>query len=348
MPALPILLTNDGYAAFTAAQLAGDIDLAITSIGLTDDVFVMAPTLTALPGEFTRIETVSGEVVDNDTVHLTFADHGVDVYQMRGFALFLSDGTLFAVYGQADPIVQKAAASSLVAAIDIKFLPDIVSEIVFGDANFLYPPATETVKGVAEIATQPEVDEGDDDERFVTPLKLANRLAAFTAAVTATLDAFAATIGEIWTALALKADKATQILAGGLVTGGGDLSATRTLTVTGASSAELLAATAADRALTPASFGGLSRSLVASGYEVLPGGRIEQWGTVSAPGAVTFPTSFPTACLNVVISPTGDPNSPVDEDDETWWRGPTSTTGFTISTAGPGATIGFTWRAIGN
>jgi hypothetical protein len=38
--------------------------------------------------------------------------------------------------------------------------------------------ATETVKGVAEIATQVEVDTGTDDERIITPLKLANSVLA--------------------------------------------------------------------------------------------------------------------------------------------------------------------------
>lgn len=33
-------------------------------------------------------------------------------------------------------------------------------------------PATETAKGIAEIATQAETDDGEDDERFVTPKKL--------------------------------------------------------------------------------------------------------------------------------------------------------------------------------
>jgi hypothetical protein len=39
-----------------------------------------------------------------------------------------------------------------------------------------YSKATETTKGVAEIATQSETDTGTDDERFVTPLKLATTL----------------------------------------------------------------------------------------------------------------------------------------------------------------------------
>lgn len=36
------------------------------------------------------------------------------------------------------------------------------------------PDATETVKGIAELATQAETDAGVDDSRIVTPLKLAN------------------------------------------------------------------------------------------------------------------------------------------------------------------------------
>lgn len=38
-------------------------------------------------------------------------------------------------------------------------------------------PASETVAGVAELATQAETDTGTDDGRIVTPLKLANRTA---------------------------------------------------------------------------------------------------------------------------------------------------------------------------
>lgn len=44
------------------------------------------------------------------------------------------------------------------------------------------PEATQTLAGVAEIATQAEVNAGTDDARFVTPLKLATRAAAETLA----------------------------------------------------------------------------------------------------------------------------------------------------------------------
>lgn len=44
-----------------------------------------------------------------------------------------------------------------------------VNWTAFGTA---VPAATETVSGIAEIATQAEVDAGVDDQRFITPLKL--------------------------------------------------------------------------------------------------------------------------------------------------------------------------------
>jgi hypothetical protein len=46
------------------------------------------------------------------------------------------------------------------------------NNIVFASANASAPPASETVSGIAELATQVETDAGVDDARIVTPLKL--------------------------------------------------------------------------------------------------------------------------------------------------------------------------------
>jgi hypothetical protein len=43
---------------------------------------------------------------------------------------------------------------------------------LMGDTGFTQPDATETVKGIAEIATTAEVTAGTDNERIVTPAKL--------------------------------------------------------------------------------------------------------------------------------------------------------------------------------
>lgn len=66
-------------------------------------------------------------------------------------------------------ITCKTAAGSGVIANKATATP------IFGDTVNIYggnPAATETVAGIAEIATQAEVDAGADDQRIVTPLKL--------------------------------------------------------------------------------------------------------------------------------------------------------------------------------
>jgi hypothetical protein len=57
----------------------------------------------------------------------------------------------------------------LIAAIDAAS-PTVATNWIFLESN--RDQATETVKGVAEIATQVETNTGTDDERIVTPLKL--------------------------------------------------------------------------------------------------------------------------------------------------------------------------------
>jgi microcystin-dependent protein len=184
MDPLGLTITNAGLAAFTSAQLSGDINLLIAHVALTDTAFIVAPTLTALPGEFRRLATFSGAAVGPDTVHLMVRDAEPVTYGVRGFGLFLPDGTLFAVYGQADRLVEKAIGSVTLLALDLRFPPEQVATIVFGDTNFLDPPATEQIAGVAAIATQAQVDGGSDDTRFVTPKKLASRIGALTTALT--------------------------------------------------------------------------------------------------------------------------------------------------------------------
>lgn len=180
-------LTTAGRDALVDAQNGGTAAIQIAEVGLSSTAVSIAPTLTSIPDELKRINGVSGITISETVIHLTALDASQDQYDVRTFAIYLADGTLFAVHSQADPIVSKAPPLQLQLAFDIAFQDTITGDITFGDATFLFPPATETLKGVAEIATQGEVDGGTDDARFITPLKLANRLAdAFGAIVSAT------------------------------------------------------------------------------------------------------------------------------------------------------------------
>lgn len=49
-----------------------------------------------------------------------------------------------------------------------------VSNVLFTSFAAAAPAASETTAGIAELATQAEVDAGTDDARIITPLKLAN------------------------------------------------------------------------------------------------------------------------------------------------------------------------------
>nr|WP_317893789.1 hypothetical protein [uncultured Sphingomonas sp.] len=313
MSKLALTITQAGHTRFTAAQVDDDIDLSISAVGLSNRAFVPAPTLTALPGEFRRVSTISGEAIGDNVVHMVVRDADPLAYTVRGFGLFLADGTLFATYAQDDALFEKSALSDMHLAIDIAFPTGNVEQLTFGDTNFLNPPATTGTRGVIQLATQEEVDTGEDGERAVTPRTLAQRLAGFAgllgrritgaglasgggdltadrtinveAASAAEADAGAlaskaltpASIVNILASIAARVPLTRRIDTGGLALGGGALGTDQTISVPAATPEQLLNAMAGNVAVTPQSFGGLAHLLEANGYWTLPGGLIVQW-----------------------------------------------------------------------
>lgn len=182
--AYTLTITTAGRDALVDAQNGVTEAIQISEVGFSNSKFIVSPTLTALPSEVKRVSSVSGTSISATVIHMTAQDASDDAYDVCGFGLFLSDGTLFAVYSQLDPIVSKTPPLNLQLAFDVAFQDAIEGDVTFGNATFLFPPATESIKGVAEIATQAEVNAGADDERFITPLKLATRLAEAFGAIT--------------------------------------------------------------------------------------------------------------------------------------------------------------------
>lgn len=173
MTNLSIFITEGGMAALLDAEAGHTNAVRITEIGLTAEDFTAATTLEDLPGEFTRLTAIAGMAASDRVLHMVARDDTADTYTVRGFALYLEGGQLFAVYGQEDPIFEKATVAAFLLAADITFAQDVAELIEFGDTNFLYPPATETTKGVAFLASADEVAEGEDAEKIVTPAALA-------------------------------------------------------------------------------------------------------------------------------------------------------------------------------
>lgn len=277
--ALRLVMTTAGLGRFTAAQVQDDIDLTVAKVGFTDTVFIVAPTLTALPGEFRRVATVSGQAASDNIVHMIVRDDAALTYQVRGFGLFLADGTLFAVYGQETPIGQKSELASLLLAIDIAFPTADVANVVFGDTNFLNPPATETTKGVVELATDQETADGLDARRAVTPKSLQARL----------VGVFAS----------------RRVIASGLAVGGGDLSKDVTIGVPAANADEVAAGVVQDKAVTPAGLSGVLAwiaSRVPQTRKVLTSGLATGGGALDADVTIGVPTATAAEALAAAMT----------------------------------------------
>lgn len=341
VPALTLVMTAAGLARFTAAQLDGGPRLAVARIGLTDTAFVLAPTLTALPGEFRRIDTLSGKAVGDNVVHLILRDDEPLTYGVRGIGLFLDDGTLLAVYGQTDRIVEKSVASSLLLALDLAFPAANVAQVTFGDTNFIDPPATTTTKGIVELATDAETLAGTDTSRAVTPKGLAARVA----------DVVSSLIAEIAKAVAdyvpltqkgqangvatlgangkvpdvqLPAPPAAvaptrKITVAGLAKGGGTLEADREIAVDAATAAEVLAGARTDKAVTPGALKDAGARYVVDqgaanggGYRKWSDGTIECEGVTALPANATTTILLPIAYASYVV-PVGSGSRPTDE-----------------------------------
>lgn len=255
-----MMITQAGLRALVDGDIANPI--LITQIGLTQAPFIVAPTIDALPGEFKRLSTVSGAAVSDAIIHMTATDGTSDIYDLCGIGLYLDDGTLFAVYSQPTPIFRKVSISSFLFALDVTF-GNGTGNISFGDATFLLPPATEETAGLARIATNDQADAGTDDRTIISPKKLRRLLDALATVFGGDLDGLNAIVAALL---------ARTINGSGLVTGGGDLSASRTLHVTAATGGETIAGTATDRAITPAALFAFRSTIAFSGGGLVKGG----------------------------------------------------------------------------
>ncbi len=156
MSGMQITITTAGLAALVNAQNTGTNAVLVSQVGVTDTAFTPTAATTTIPAEIKRIATFSGSAVSDDTVHITVRDDTDSSYELRGFGLYLDDGTLFAVYSQATPIVEKSAQALMLLSVDIRFTDIDATSITFSDALFVNPPASETVQGVLRLATNPE------------------------------------------------------------------------------------------------------------------------------------------------------------------------------------------------
>lgn len=179
--ALNLIVTNAGRAALVNAANTGTNSVEIAKIGVSATAVVPSAAATTLPGEIKKLTTFGGAGTADDVIHLVIQDESEAVYTLRSFALYLADNTLFAIYGQATPIMEKSAAALMLLAVDITLADISATAITFGATGFINPAATTETAGVVERATNAEAAALIDALRYVTPAQIG---AIFTAANT--------------------------------------------------------------------------------------------------------------------------------------------------------------------
>ena len=173
MAALTLTITNAGLSAIANAGTLGPV--VITQVGVGSGSWSTAPTAsaTALISEIKKLTVDGSSTPSPGLIHINASDVGTDAYSVKEVGLYSSTGALIAIAGGTATLLTKASGSVALVAIDLSVVNVPVGSLTIGSTGFTYPPATETVKGVAEVATSAEVAAGTDDERIVTPAKLA-------------------------------------------------------------------------------------------------------------------------------------------------------------------------------
>ncbi|HDX3103599.1 TPA: tail fiber protein [Escherichia coli] len=172
MSKLLFTMTDAGRQELVNANKTGTNKVEIVSVGLGSRYYVTSTSQTNITNEIKRLTTIGGKVVSPDTIHVTAKDDSKDEYVVHTIGLYTNKGTLFAVYSQEQAIINKVSSTIALISSDIAIKTLDTKNITFGDIEFINPPATETVVGVARFANEQEIDAGTDDSLAVSAKRL--------------------------------------------------------------------------------------------------------------------------------------------------------------------------------
>lgn len=177
MAAINIIITDAGLNEVINAEQTGTAPVVLSEVGLGTGQYTPSADQTELKAEFKRLNTIAGGSIGDNAIHLTASDEGSDAYTVYEFGIYTASGTLFAVFSQPVPILQKATAAHALLAMDIVSTNIDPDSVTVGDTNFQLNTATTTKQGIVELATDAEVVAGADAFRAVTPAALGARTA---------------------------------------------------------------------------------------------------------------------------------------------------------------------------
>lgn len=191
---MSLLITDAGIAASVQASELG-ISYKITEISIGTEGYTPTADQTELQNEIQRKPITRGEVIGLSQLHFETVWDGEEEFEGKELGYWLEDGTLFAVdsrdgevitYKRRDTVVTEACELNLAAST----IDNITVELIGT------PTATEQRAGIAPIATETKVNEGEDDYAFLTVKKLVHSLG-----VTHVIDKL---VSNLWLKLAAK------------------------------------------------------------------------------------------------------------------------------------------------
>ncbi|WNO10440.1 phage tail protein [Teredinibacter sp. KSP-S5-2] len=159
--ALVPTITSAGLAAVFNATNDG-LQARLTQVVFGEQGWTPDQNATHLRAEKNRVDIEGGSRVNQTQIHITAIENGNQEYWVREIGFLLSDGTLFAVWSDAQqPLAWKSADVDLLLAFDmvLSALPDD-SVVVEGTGGFNLSPATEDEIGLVRLATEAEARAG--------------------------------------------------------------------------------------------------------------------------------------------------------------------------------------------
>ena len=172
-----MVITDAGLAEIVNAEQNGTAPVVLTQVALGTGQYTATADRTAMDAEFKRLSTIAGGAIGDNRMHVTMVDDSSDAYTVYEVGVFTDSGVLFAVCSNKVPILQKAAVSEAYLSIDFELNNINPDSVTVGDTNFQLNGATTEKRGIVELATSYETQEGLDETRAVTPKGLAARTA---------------------------------------------------------------------------------------------------------------------------------------------------------------------------
>lgn len=153
------------------------VDSAIEGLGWKDNVRVASTANITLTGPGTTIDGVTMSSGDRFLAkdQTTQSQNGIYIWNGSAVAATRAPdaSTADELEGAVVVVDEGTSAGSSFRQSSVNFVLD-TGAITWTSFISGAPAATETVAGIAELATQTEVNTGTDDNRIITPLKLAN------------------------------------------------------------------------------------------------------------------------------------------------------------------------------